>query len=156
MTWTYTLSSLQTSTLFQTRFLIGDTIQADPQLQDEEVNFALATRGSIWAAAATCCLSISSQLSRKADTQQGDLRNLLSARAKAYALRAQEYEAKAVALSGAMPYAGGISIQDKNNQVLDPDRVPPNFNIGMDDDYLPVSPVGNENNSELTDGDNFL
>jgi len=156
MTWTYVIASIETVPLYQVRFLIGDTLSADPQLQDEEVTYALTVRGSVWAAAATCCLSLSAQYSRKADTVQGDLHSTYSQRSKAYALRAAEYESKAVALGGALPYAGGISISDKNNVINDSDRVPPNFNIGMDDDYLPVSPVGNENDSTLTDGDNFL
>lgn len=154
MTWTYNVASLSTSTLFQVRFLLGDTLSADPQLQDEEVNYALMVRGNVWAAAATCALSIAAQLSRKADTVQGDLHTTYSQRAKAYAARSTEYETKATSLGGALPYAGGISLADKEQQEQDPDRVSPNFNIGMDDDYLPVGPVGNENSSDAGSNSN--
>jgi hypothetical protein len=47
-----------------------------------------------------------------------------------------------------MPYAGGISIADKQMQELDADRVPPGFQIGMDQNELPVAAAGNE--SDLT------
>jgi hypothetical protein len=86
-----------------------------------------------------------------------DLRTVLSARAKAYSARAIEYEVQANARSGALPYAGGISINDKIQNELDIDRVPPAFTVDMDDNYLPVAPIGNEGTpypvSDGSDGD---
>ena len=43
-----------------------------------------------------------------------------------------------------MPYVGGVSVTDKAAQVTDPDRVTPQFNIGMQDNLLPVG-VGSGN-----------
>lgn len=144
MSWTYNASQLATSKLMQVRYLVGDTKSSDQQVQDEEINFAISQRGSVYGAAATVCRSLAANLSRRTDTIDKDLRTLLSSQAKAYSARANEYENQAVSRSGVAPYAGGISIADKVQQELNPDRVQPAFNIGMQDDYLPVAPVGNE------------
>lgn len=153
MTWTYTPSLLSTSPLMQVRLLMGDTIPSGQQVQDEEINFALTQRPSIYGAAAMMCRALSTRLSREADTVDKDLRTTLSARASAYARRANEYEVQATFRSGAKPYAGGLSIADKIQNELDTDRVPPQFGISMDDNYLPVAPVGNEGTPSLVDGD---
>jgi hypothetical protein len=142
--WTYDTSQLASSKLMQVRYLVGDTRSTDQQVEDEEINFALTQRPTIYGAAATVCRSLSAQLSREADTVDKDLRTTLSARATAYGRRAADYELKAATRGGAMPYAGGISIADKVTNELDIDRVPPQFTIDMDDNYLPVAPVGNE------------
>jgi len=90
------------------------------------------------------CRSLASRLSREADVVDRDLRTTLSARAKAYAARATEYETKAIVRGGGLPYAGGLSIADKIQNEQNPDRMQPQFNIGMEDNYLPVAPASNE------------
>ena len=130
--------------MMQVRLLVGDTVSTDPQVQDEEITFLLKLRPSIWGAAAQVCRGLSARFSREADTVDKDLRTTLSAKARAYAMRAVDYETKAIARSGALPYAGGQSIADKVQNELNVDRVAPQFNIGMMDNYLPVAPVGNE------------
>lgn len=144
MTWTYDVAGLSSNSKDQMRLLVGDTLSDDPQLQDEEIQFLLTTRSSIYGAAAQCCRSIASQYSRKADAVQGELHTLYSAQAKAYSARAAEYENRSVAAGGALPYAGGISIADKQAQEQNADRVPPQFALGMEDNYLPIGPAGNE------------
>ena len=58
MTWTYNLSALATSQMMQVRTLIQDTIESDPQLQDEQIAFVLSqypsTTMPYYAAAAAC------------------------------------------------------------------------------------------------------
>ena len=144
MTWTYAAGSLASDPLTQVRYLVGDTKASDQQVQDEEIGFALAQRPGIYGAAGLVCRSLAAQLSREADTVDQNLRTTLSARATAYAKRAAAYEAQASARGGIAPYAGGISIADKTVQTNDRDRVPPQFDLGMDDDFLPVAPEGNE------------
>ena len=144
MTWTYDPSTLSTNKTAQVRFMVGDTIPTAPQMQDEEIAFALTQRGSSYGAAADICRALAAKLSREADTVDKDLRTMLSNRATAYARRARDLEIQAKARGGAIPYAGGISIIDKITQELDPDRVPPSFNREMDTNYDPVAPVGNE------------
>lgn len=144
MTWSYDPTTLTTNKTNQVRFLVGDTEVTDPLVQDEEIVFALSQRNSIYGAAAIVCRTIAAKFSRLADTVDRDIRDALSSKAKAYAMRANEYEVQAKARSGALPYAGGISIADKVTRELDLDRVPPSFNREMDTNYLPVAPVGNE------------
>lgn len=144
MTWSYTPSDIQTNKTDQVRWLVGDTVATDQLVQNEEIAFALTQRVSVYGAAAIVCRAIASKFSREADTVDRDLRTTLSAKAKAYASRAAMYEVQAMARSGVSAYAGGISISDKVQQELNLDRVPPAFTVDMDDNYLPVAPVGNE------------
>lgn len=155
MTWTYNPAIIATDKVSQVRFLVGDTVVTDPQVENEEIAFALTQRTSIYGAAAIVCRSLASKLSRQADTVDKDLRTTLSSRAKAYSARAIGYEVQANARGGGMPYAGGISVADKIAQENNPDRVPPAFTIDMDDNYFPVAPVGNESTptSETDEGD---
>ena len=144
MTWSYDPTTLSTNKTAQVRFLIGDTVQTSPQMQDEEIAFALTQRGSPYGAAADVCRALAAKLSREADTVDKDLRTMLSSKASAYARRARDLEIQGKARGGAMPYAGGISIADKVQKELDLDRVAPDFNKNMDTNYEPVAPVGNE------------
>lgn len=144
MTWTYNVAQLQTSQLFQVRFLVGDTISDDQQLQDEEINLTLTLRPNIYRAAAQCCRSLAAGLSRKADTVTGELHTAYSQQAKNYSARAVEYDRQASVSSGAAAFAGGISQAQKEQQEQDTDRVPPQFTIGIEDNHLPVGEAGNE------------
>ncbi len=147
MTWTYDVSDLATSQKDQVRLMIGDTYSGDPQMQDEEILFWITQRSSIIGAAAECCRVLATKFSRSVDQAAGDTKAAYSQMAKAYAVRATMFDARA-ATSGAAgagaAYAGGISLADKINRELDQDRVDPQFNVGMMDDWLPVPPVGNE------------
>jgi hypothetical protein len=144
MTWTYSLGQLNTAQLPQVRFLIGDTLPSDQLLQDEEINYALAARGNVYGAAADCCRSIASTFSRQADMSAGDLRISRSQKAKAYLEHALNLDVQFATSGGATPWAGGISVSDKQTREQDTDRVPPQFNIGMEDNHLPVGDSGNE------------
>jgi hypothetical protein len=144
MTWSYNTAELATNTTYQVRFTIGDTLPNDPQLQDEEIAFALSMRSSIYGASADCCRAIAAGLSRQADSSQGPQRTTYSSKARAYATRAAQLDNLAVTRGGVMPYAGGISISDKVAQETDTDRVAPQFQVGMEDNYLPLAPAGNE------------
>lgn len=144
MSWTYDPTQLASSQMMQVRFLVGDTIAADQQVQDDEILFALSQRPNIYGAASVVCETLASKLSRQADVVDKDLRTTLSQRAKAYSARAIEYDSKAKIRGGGLPYAGGLSIADKIQNEQNPDRVQPQFNLSMDDNYLPVAPVPNE------------
>ena len=99
----------------------------------------------VWGAAAQACFSLASQFSRKADTVTGELHTLYSGMAKAYTGRNGYFETMAAARGGSLPSVGGISIAAKVAAEIDPDRVAPNFNVGMTDNTnYPVSPAGNE------------
>lgn len=155
MTWTYDPGSIAKKPKDQVRRLIGDVIQNDQQIADEEINFALTQRSSVYGAAAECCRYISSQFSRKVDVVAqaaggGALKTNYSAQAKAYLQMAIQFDGRAAMTGGGLPYAGGTSVTDKQAMEQDTDRVAPQFNIGMEDNYLPVGPIGNEVNSDAS------
>lgn len=147
MVWTYDAANLNvtpvTSSVLkdQVRFLIGDTRSGATQLQDEEILFAVSQRASTYGAAALCCKNLAAGFSRDADSAQGPLHTALSQRARNYNAMAARYENMATVSPG---YAGGISISDKAQREMNPDRVVPNFNTGMTDNFLPIAPAGNE------------
>jgi hypothetical protein len=147
VTWSYNIEDLATSTKDQVRLLIGDTLTTDQQLQDEEINFAVSQRSSVWGAAAECCRSLAAKFGRSVDVTAGSSKTSFSQVAKAYTAKALDFEAKAAMGGAGLPYAGGISISDKLRQEQNEDRVSPQFQIGMDDDFLPVGPAGNESSS---------
>lgn len=147
--WTYNSALFSTSTASSNtmivRRLIGDVLVGDQQLQDGEINYAVAQFANLWLAGAECCRWISAQYSRKVDLVQGELKTNYSMQATAYGLRARELTEQGMGRgAGAMPYAGGISASDKGAVVSDPDRVTPQFNIGMQDNLIPTG-VGSAN-----------
>ena len=144
MTWTYDVAQLSTSQLMQVRRLIGDVKTNDQLLQDEEINFALSRYAVIELAAAECCRDLATQFAREVDLVQGELKTNYSNKARAFNSLAMQLENRGMARGGAIPYAGGISQSDKDTQVQDTDRVPPNFNRGEFDNLLPVSPQGQQ------------
>lgn len=145
MVWTYNPAQLSTNMIYQVRFLVGDTLANSQQISDEEIGFSLTIRSSIWGAAATCLRNLAAQLSREADSTQKELRILYSSRARAYALRAAELEALSVGRGGFAGYAGAISLADKAMIAENPDRVNPQFSLGMDDNNnQPLTQAGLE------------
>jgi hypothetical protein len=155
MAFTYDVSLLTQSgaigALMQVRLLIGDTQSNDVKLQDEEITFLITTRPTIYGAAAECCRSIATNLARKADTSQGEMKNNFSQLTKNYQQMAALYENKA-ALSGfPVPYAGGTSVTDMNSAQIDGDRVAPQFSVGMTDNYLPIASEGNAEGTPTSD-----
>jgi hypothetical protein len=144
VTWTYNVAQLATSPKDQVRLLIGDTLNTDQQMQDEEITYHLSQRSSSWGAAAECCRTLQARFSRSVDQTVGTNKAMYSQLSKAYGVKAAEFEAKAAAGGAGVPYAGGISVADKIAQEQNQDRVQPQFQIGMDDDFYPVGPAGNE------------
>jgi hypothetical protein len=144
-TWTWDPGSVGTSRLYQVRSLIGDVLIADQLLTDEQINWINNMYGNIYFAAAEACRQIASMYARQIDIVQGQLKENYSNRTKAYRLLAFDMNNKAIGRgAGAMPYVGGISVNDKITVVQNQDRVPPQFNLMMYDNLLPVSPVGNQ------------
>lgn len=149
-TWSYDSTALSSNQLYRVRRLVGDVLVADQQLQDGEVNYAIELYANDYLAAAECCRYIASQYARKVNIVQagggGNLQTNYSDQQKAYTAKAAELEAIAIKNgAGAMPYVGGISVADKASQVADSDRVTPQFNIGMNENLIPLGPgPGNE------------
>ena len=150
MTWTYELTTITSTPKDVVRLLIGDTDSTAQLLQDEEISTFLSYRPSPYGAAADCCRSLAAKYAIQATTAAGDTKISYSDISKSFAARANALDQKAIIFGSAMPYAGGISVTDKQNQVEDADRVPTNFNIGMDDNRLPIGP-DEINNDAQTD-----
>jgi hypothetical protein len=134
MTWTYNPASIATTTLFQLRWLIGDTLVKDQQLQDEELTWAMTQRTSIYGAAADCCRSLAARMSREADATQGPAHTNYSVRARNYRAQAGAYDVQAMVRSAGLAYSGQLSQADYQNMINNTDRIGPQFSIGMSDD----------------------
>ena len=109
------------------RILIHDTTGL---LSDETIDYFLTSEASVWYAAAMCAETIGGQKSQAGDLTVGDLsirRTISEYRNLAKQLRSRGSR-------GAVPFAGGLTLTDKDTERTDTDRVPPAFSIGMHDD----------------------
>jgi len=155
MTWTYTgnpgpaggSSATAQNNLDAVRLCIADTDTTDKLMQDEEItwfmlNECAATTGAvnIYRAAAACCYQISTFYSRRADKQIGPAQLKSSQKSAQYKLRGDEWWLRSRLWSG-QPYAGGISIADKETVVEDTDRVDPFFTRNMETFPGVVGPI---------------
>jgi|SRR5690606_24112387 len=85
MVWSYS-GNPSTSEKDEVRFLLGDTSQDDPLLQDEEIEYLLDQHdGSALTAAVEGCERIIAKLSREADMSSGATSISASQRRKHYA-----------------------------------------------------------------------
>lgn len=135
MTWSYSAADLSLDTdtgrLNAVRFLVGDTVTSDQQVQDEEIEFALAATGdNAYFAAAYVSNAIASKYARRVDTQ---LDGALSAK---YSQLQDHYKKLAFTLDkqgkrfsgGALGISfGGISVSDIDTVRENTDRVSPSF-----------------------------
>lgn len=127
MSWTYD-GDPSASALAYVRFLIGDTDTTDQQLTDEEINYILSINSdNAWQSAIQCAQTLGAKYQRRADSQVGDLRISASQIAKGYWDMAKRLQSDPVAAAGVAPYAGGISVADKDANRQETDRVPPAF-----------------------------
>lgn len=129
MVWTYT-DSPATSTSDELRFYIGDTDANDQQLTDAEVAFLLASYGGAKNGAIAACTMLAAKYARMVDRTIGALSISASQKSKAYQSLAKTLQSQ-FSLS-AIPFAGGISISDKENRDSDTDKTPPFFWRDMD------------------------
>jgi hypothetical protein len=120
----------------QVRFLFGDTDTTDQLLTDAEVDFTVAEHpDNLFLAAAACADAVASRKTRLANKSVGDLSLTYSQVAQQFKTLAAQLRTRA-AMAGTSPYAGGISIADKDAVGTDSDRVVPAFKVGLHD-YQP-------------------
>ncbi len=129
MTWTYTNPS--TSNRDAVRYLTGETDTNNQTTSDEEIAFQLSQEGGIYAAAVAVATALAAKYAGLADASFGPSRVAYSQKSAGYLKLVKELRAK-VGLR-ATPFAGGISIADKNTREQDTDRVQPTFSKGMFD-----------------------
>ena len=126
MSWSYS-GDPGASDLDEVRFLIGDTDTDDQQLSDEEINYLLTSTGSVQAAALGAARSLWAKYSRLVDQKTGDIDIKYSQRKDAYAALIRQLQLGMLPV----PYAGGISEDDKQVDEADSDVVQPAFTRGM-------------------------
>jgi cytochrome c biogenesis protein ResB len=146
MSWNYNSGLLSTSPLMQVRALIGDVMQNDQLLQDEEINYFISLRSSIPGACAEACRRLAAQFARRATTSVAGMSVQFNNQARQFLQMAAEFEADAALRGSGAPYAGGISVADKTTQEENTDRVDPQYVVGMDDNFL--LPVGGDETPE--------
>ena len=134
MTWTYS-GDPATNARDSIRFLVGDTDTNDQLVSDEEIAWTNnQVTGSdtattdLYTVAYRVMLAIASKFSRLANQAIGDMRVDLSQKADNARTQAEQLRA----LAGRenlvpVPYAGGISVSDKDIDRANPDRVDPFF-----------------------------
>ena len=110
------------------RLLAFDTDPDEYFLEDSEVDYVIAKEANVIAAAAKACEIIATKFAREVALRAGaggELRLELQQVFKAYMQRAQQLRQQALAY--ATPYAASISIDEKDDQLDDSDRVSPFF-----------------------------
>jgi hypothetical protein len=129
MTWTYVSPS--NSLADEVRFLIGDTSSASPKLSNEEIAYLLSNASDSPAfAAVQACRALIAKYSHLVTQTTGAVSVAYSDLAKNYKELAASI---AVSQARPLPYAGGISISDRDEQDGDTDRSAPRFTLGMHD-----------------------
>ena len=121
MAWTYS-GDPASSARDAIRFLIGDTDSSDQLLSDEEIAWVNTEASgtptgtiALYDAGSRCCLAIAAKLAREADKSIGDLSVSLSQRAAAYREQSATLKGLSAREGGVpVPYAGGITITDKD------------------------------------------
>jgi hypothetical protein len=131
-TWTYDPALLQDSTVGmrnQVRLLIQDTQASRPLVLDAEIDWLLATEANAYMAAAMACETLVGRAGGVKSKWVSDLRIVYDVsfyRGLAANLRAR-------GAGHQIPFAGGISISDKQIQEQDADAVQPRaFRTEMD------------------------
>lgn len=119
----------------QTRFLIGDTDPEDPQLQDGEITWLLSQYNNTpLNAAIRACETIASKYARQVDESVGQVKIFFSQRLKAYN-QTKAMLIQRLATEDSQPFAGGISISQKQTEAMNSDRVRPDFTKHMMENY---------------------
>jgi len=139
MSWSYS-GNPDASPLDKVRFLIQDTDTTDQQLSDQEITAMLNDSGNnAYVAAISCVQALIAKYTRRADKNVGDLHISYSQIAKGYKDLLSQIRQQATIYGGlCTPYAGGISIADKQIDQINPDLVQPSFSKGMNDNPTPL------------------
>lgn len=128
MTWTYSQNPAG-SELDAVRFEIGDTTQADQELQDEEIEYVILQEDNLKYAAAAACDRIAAKYARKVQKSVGSLQISMQQKFEQYSKLASRIRARAG--SAPIPFAGGISLADKQTRELDTDRNIGTFDVDL-------------------------
>lgn len=146
--WTYSGNPLH-SAIDAVRFLIGDTNHCEQLLQDGEIAWVLSLYNNVPNnAAIRCCEAIMSKFSRMCDETVGSVSMSFSQRAKAYREMRDDLTRR-LAIEDMVPFAGGISVVANDLNVLNADRVKPDFSKQMMENEQIAPWVTSQNNRPL-------
>ncbi|MDX2466307.1 MAG: hypothetical protein QNL12_03265 [Acidimicrobiia bacterium] len=115
------------------RFLVGDTVEATKELEDEEIAFLLDQEGNnVWGAALRSTTQLQAKYAALASYSVGDLSIQYGTQVDSWAKVAGTIKARRD-LDVAQVYAGGISLSDKATVASDTDWNRPDASLGMHD-----------------------
>lgn len=132
---TYTYNPGITNDSDRVRFLIGDTNADTPLFDDGEIAFLVSEAGDVYTAAALAADQLAARYARdvnRAVAGDGGVRVDAGQRFDHYTTLARQLRERAARSFGPVPFAGGISIGDKDARVGDTDRVLPAFAVDME------------------------
>lgn len=133
VTFTYVLEDLATDNRTRVRFLTRDTVSPGYN-SDEEIDWLLSEESSLYEAAAMAAEAIVAKFSGTRSKTVGDLTIASGAdQVSAYKDLARILRARAMRSSPPIPYAGGISVADKQANADDESIVQAAFGIGSMD-----------------------
>jgi hypothetical protein len=142
MAQTYEVENLATSETFQVRFLIGDTnLTTGMMLEDEEIAWLLSTEANIYMAAAAAAEMVMTKMGGAVVGATGPItRKRVGQTDITYAngRTSEQYSSLASSLRARgsnhqMPFAGGISVNDKYLREIDLDRPEGRIRLGQFD-----------------------
>jgi hypothetical protein len=133
MTWSYNATLAGDGATNTVRMLIGDTVSADPLLQDEEIAAQIARFPCVEYAASAAAGSIYAKFARLADVTDGDVSVKYSQKAAQYSALAVRLAGEAVTGAAPAPFVGGTSIAENEAARCDPDRPADSFYVGLHD-----------------------
>lgn len=151
MGWTYS-GDPRTSPRDQIRFLVGDTVEAQPEISNEEISYFLEKFQGVFLPASYAAATLGAKYARSVDKGVGSMHLSASQKSKAYFDLAKYLRQQAIdngepgSASGGfapIPYAGGITVSDKERVNDNSDRVQPFFSrrLGQVDAPSLVAPL---------------
>lgn len=145
MSWSYS-GDPDSSPKDLVRFLTGDTDDCEKLLSDEEIHHFLKrfNNGALMSAM-RCCEAIAAKFSRRVSEAAGPVKIEFQQAAEGYRKMALDLRRR-MAIETSTPYAGGISVTDKQNQAQNIDRVKPDFTKQMMDNTAisPFTSIGQD------------
>jgi hypothetical protein len=141
--WTYS-GDPNKSAKDQTRFLLGDTDKSDPLLSDQEIIWALGVYNNTpMNAAIRLCEAIIAKFSRYVSESVGPVKIEFQQKVENYRAQLRDLRSR-LAMEAAIPYAGGISVSDKIANAMNSDRVRPDFQKHMMENWMIAPWVTND------------
>ena len=129
MTFSYDVGELDTE-LNRIRLEISDTNSEDPLLQNEEIAQVQLEETSFYKRVAKCCQLITSKFTREAKVKIDGYSEDPSGIYERYLGMYEKYSSMS---SCSYPWAGSVSITEKDNVETDTDKVVPKIKMGMHD-----------------------